>query len=87
MHVGGGDVEVGGEPLPHVLRNEPVQAVKIHKDLQSKKSVGMHWGTFKLTYENYLAPRSQIREEAERAGLGADKFVAVDIGETVEGAE
>jgi len=26
----------------------PKEAVKIHKDLQCKKSIGMHWGTFVL---------------------------------------
>ena len=29
----------------------PEEAVYIHKDVQAKKSVGIHWGTFKLTDE------------------------------------
>ena len=29
----------------------PEEAVQIHKDVRSKKSLGMHWGTFVLTCE------------------------------------
>lgn len=30
---------------------DPQQAVDIHQDIQSKSSLGIHWGTFMLTYE------------------------------------
>ena len=34
----------------------PGEAVEIHKDIRSKKSLGIHWGTFMLTTEYYLEP-------------------------------
>lgn len=29
----------------------PEESVKIHQDVRAKKSLGIHWGTFVLTYE------------------------------------
>lgn len=30
---------------------DPEEAVRIHNDLQTKKSIGIHWGTFALANE------------------------------------
>lgn len=30
---------------------DPEEAVQIHLDLQAKKSVAIHWGTFALAHE------------------------------------
>lgn len=35
---------------------DPEEAVKIHQDLQAKRSVAIHWGTFALAYEVRLLP-------------------------------
>ena len=29
----------------------PEEAIQIHKDIKSRRSLGIHWGTFKLTNE------------------------------------
>lgn len=58
----------------------------MHQDLRSRRSLGIHWGTFKMTTEFYLEPPSRLKEEAEKAGLGASEFGTVNIGETMEGA-
>lgn len=29
----------------------PEEAVTVHQELRAFKSVGIHWGTFRLTYE------------------------------------
>ncbi len=36
------------------------------------KSVGVHWGTFRLTYEHYLEPKQKIEDLVRAAGVGAD---------------
>ena len=54
---------------------------------RSAKSFGIHWATFKLTYEHYLEPKLKIQElvrEAEAEGKVLN-FQVVNIGETVEG--
>ena len=61
------------------------EAVSIHLDLQSRQSLGIHWGTFKLTYEHYLAPRTQARLAAQERGLRSEEFAVLDLGESVEG--
>ena len=30
---------------------DPEEAVKVHQDVRSQKSVGIHWGTFDLALE------------------------------------
>jgi hypothetical protein len=38
----------------------PEEAVKIHKDLHSKQSVAIHWGSFQLTEESMDAPPREL---------------------------
>lgn len=65
---------------------DPTEAVLIHEDLKAKKSFGIHWGTYRLTYEHYLQPREKIPEVMEARGRQeVDRFQVVDIGDTVEG--
>ena len=35
---------------------DPFEAVKIHHDIRSKRSVAVHWGTFPLANESYDEP-------------------------------
>ena len=41
---------------------DPQEAVKIHKDLQSKHSVAIHWGSFQLTEESMGAPPQELED-------------------------
>ena len=63
----------------------PGEAVEIHKDIASKKSIGIHWGTFKLTTENYIEPPAFLNSFLKNSGLDGSDFVATDIGGWVEG--
>ncbi|VVU95756.1 Beta-lactamase superfamily domain [seawater metagenome] len=58
----------------------PEQAVQICRDMKSKKIIGMHWGTFVLSFEPILEPRERFLKEAKKY----EDIEAIDfkIGET-----
>ena len=60
----------------------PEEAVKIHRDLQAKRSVGIHWGTFELTDESLDQPPKDLAAAAKVQGLKDDEFSVMAIGET-----
>ncbi|XP_076369531.1 N-acyl-phosphatidylethanolamine-hydrolyzing phospholipase D-like isoform X1 [Tachypleus tridentatus] len=60
---------------------DPHEAVRIHEDVQSKCSVAIHWGTFRLSNEYYLDPPRKLRETLERRVLPPDCFVVLKHGE------
>ncbi|KAH7642714.1 N-acyl-phosphatidylethanolamine-hydrolyzing phospholipase D [Dermatophagoides farinae] len=60
----------------------PAEAVQLHKDLRSKFSVAIHWGTFAFSDEHFLEPRNQLRIEAEKARINCKKFATFMHGET-----
>ncbi|XP_043569774.1 N-acyl-phosphatidylethanolamine-hydrolyzing phospholipase D isoform X2 [Chiloscyllium plagiosum] len=60
----------------------PEEAVRIHIDVQAKRSVGIHWGTFALANEYYLEPRRKLEEARERYGLKPEDFFVLKHGES-----
>ena len=60
----------------------PAEAVQIHRDLNAKRSVGIHWGTFELTDEPLDEPPKQLAEARRAAGLTDDAFSVMALGET-----
>eukprot|EP01116_Phalansterium_solitarium_P003885 TRINITY_DN1471_c0_g1_i1.p1 TRINITY_DN1471_c0_g1~~TRINITY_DN1471_c0_g1_i1.p1 ORF type:complete len:343 (+),score=52.18 TRINITY_DN1471_c0_g1_i1:49-1077(+) len=60
----------------------PEESVQIHRDLRSRKSVGMHWGTFILTDEPFFEPPVRVAAEMKRLNLPKDDFFVLNIGET-----
>ena len=61
----------------------PEESVKIHQDLNSKLSFGIHWATFKLTYESYMEPKIKINEIVKE-DINLAPFLVPNIGESVE---
>jgi len=59
----------------------PDEAVQIHIDTQSKKSVGIHWGTLALANEYYLEPKERLITVVENNKLSPDSFIVVQQGE------
>lgn len=60
---------------------DPEQAVIIHQELKSKKSVGVHWGTFPLGFEHYHRPREDLAKARKKYNIPDDEFVAIGHGE------
>lgn len=63
----------------HVNENE---AVQIHKDIASKFSMGVHWGTFRLCDEPVEAPIKNLPIARANLNVADDAFVLFAMGET-----
>lgn len=66
----------------------PWDSIHIHKDVKSKKSIGMHYGTVRgglsQYYEDVRAPPKNWQEAANAAGLKwGEEIGLVNIGETL----
>ncbi len=61
---------------------DPDEAVRIHLDVLAAHSIGVHWGTFQLTDESLDEPPRALAAACRDAGLAADAFTVMAIGET-----
>ncbi|KAJ2867974.1 Protein-lysine N-methyltransferase efm4 [Coemansia erecta] len=76
----------GPEEMFGGMHANPEQAVRIHEDIGSRKSIGIHWGTFILTNEPVDEPPRRLCAEVKASGHGADDFSVLKIGQTTSGA-
>jgi N-acyl-phosphatidylethanolamine-hydrolysing phospholipase D len=60
----------------------PAEAVKCHRDVKSKQSVGIHWGTFQLTAECLFEPPTLLEEALKASAIPPSEFVVFQHGET-----
>ena len=60
----------------------PAEAAQIHLDVNAKRSVGIHWGTFDLTDESLDQPPIDLVEARRAKGVAEDAFFVMAIGET-----
>ncbi|CAF1684064.1 unnamed protein product [Didymodactylos carnosus] len=63
---------------------EPSESVQMHVDLNAKKSIGIHWGTFALAYEPYLEPPLKLMEEVKKLNLDPNSFTVLQHGEILD---
>ena len=61
----------------------PEESVRIHADVQSKRSIGVHWGTFDPTDEPADQAPRDLAAAAGRAGLPNGVFDTLAIGQTL----
>ena len=60
----------------------PEEAVRAHRDLGSRISIGMHFGTFQLTDEGIDEPIRALARAREANGVEERAFRTLDFGET-----
>ena len=61
----------------------PEEAVQVHLDVFSRKSVAIHWGTFILTDEPLDEPPIRLKRAMEERGIPVDEFLVLKHGETI----
>ncbi|PIK36363.1 hypothetical protein BSL78_26807 [Apostichopus japonicus] len=67
----------------------PEEAVKIHQHLQARKSIGIHWRTFKLSTEGVDQPITDLKRAMKEHRLDKNDFVTLeeDLMTTIDYAE
>ena len=63
------------------FHTNPEEALSIARDLKSKKVIGMHWGTFVLSLEPIMEPRTRFKKNAENYGFKKEDALIFKIGE------
>ena len=60
----------------------PEEAVRAHRELRPRLSIGMHFGTFQLTDEGIDDPLRALEQARAAAGVDAHAFRVLDFGES-----
>jgi L-ascorbate metabolism protein UlaG (beta-lactamase superfamily) len=64
------------------MHMNPAEAVCAHRDLGSKQSIGMHFGTFQLSAEAIDQPQADLKRALLESGIPESEFVTLHEGET-----
>ncbi len=72
------------EPRDFMKTNHvnPEEAMRIFETLKPLRALGIHWGTFQLTFEPIDEPRQRLDALKRRSGVQPDRFVAVEAGQS-----
>jgi N-acyl-phosphatidylethanolamine-hydrolysing phospholipase D len=62
----------------------PEEALRIHKELRIKRSVGMHWGTFPMGDERLDQAADDLEIAREQQGISEQEFLLMRHGETLK---
>ena len=64
-----------------IYHTNPEEALQIGRDLNSKKLVGMHWGTVVLSLEPIMEPAQRFKKNASKFGYNENDATLFKIGE------
>jgi L-ascorbate metabolism protein UlaG (beta-lactamase superfamily) len=62
----------------------PHDAVRAHQDLGADRSIGIHFGTFRLADDGEDEPAMELRRALETSGIPASRFITLDCGHGLE---
>ena len=64
-----------------IYHTTPEEALNVAQDLNSKKVIGMHWGTFVLSLEPIMEPPKRFKANAAKYGFKEKDAIIFKIGE------
>ena len=73
------------KPQDFMIRHHtsPLQAVLAHKDLNSQKSIAMHFETFRLASDNFNDPANDLKKYRKEQNVEKD-FLLMEVGDNLE---
>ena len=78
-------IPIGAYEPRDFMRNhhvDPDEAVRIFEALNPVRALGVHWGTFQLTFEPIDDPRRRLAALRRQRSIAPDWFVATEVGQT-----
>ncbi|HEY7169768.1 MAG TPA: MBL fold metallo-hydrolase, partial [Vicinamibacterales bacterium] len=63
---------------------DPWEAAQAHRDLEARRSVGMHFGTFRLTAEGIDEPVAALAHARRDQQIADDEFAVLEFGATLQ---
>jgi L-ascorbate metabolism protein UlaG (beta-lactamase superfamily) len=66
------------------IHMNPAEAVRAHLDLEARRSIAMHFGTFQLTPEGIDEPVRDLAKAMSESGVAREQFRAIEVGESVK---
>lgn len=64
------------------MHMDPEEAIWAHQDLESKKSIGIHFGTFQLTNEAREEPTQKLQIHLKNQKISPDDFMVLEPGQS-----
>lgn len=63
------------------IHTSPEEAVIIHRQLNCKKSIAMHYGTFPLADDGQQDPEEGLKEALEKQEITLEEFLLLNPGD------
>ncbi len=61
---------------------DPAEAMRVFETLKPGMALGIHWGTFQLTFESIDDPPRRLAEARKARGIAAERFVTTETGKS-----